>query len=54
MARELADLERELGRLAFVIGKKQQEAQALVLALQELQKKAYEVATEIEKTGGRT
>ena len=49
--KDKAELEQKLGQLVFKIGKKQQEAQVLGLALQELQKQANEVATEIEKLG---
>ena len=46
-----ADLERKLGQLAFKIGKKQDVMRELNTELQELQKEANEVATEIENCG---
>ena len=45
----LEELERKLGQLAFQIGKKQEAMRKLNDELNELQKQANSVATEIEK-----
>lgn len=53
MAKKKEDLERQLGRLAFKIGKKQQEAQRVGGELQKLQAETNAVATKIEKLNGK-
>jgi chromosome segregation ATPase len=42
-------LETQLGQLAYRIGKKQQELQAVNVQLQGLQAEANDIATQIEK-----
>ena len=54
MAKEKKDrLEQKLGQLAFLIGKEQEEMRQLNMKLNALQSQANEVATELEKLGGR-
>ena len=48
---EKAELEQKLGQLVYKIGKKQQVVQPILNEIQELQKQANDVATEIEKLG---
>lgn len=46
------DLERQLGQLAYQIGKKQEQIRVLNFELQQLQGQANTVATQIEKIDG--
>jgi len=51
--KEVDELYKELGRLAYEIGKQQEVANKEAVKLRELQVKANEKATEIEELGER-